>query len=144
MTPVNLGTKTGDSRDVSRGPRLSKPRLSQCPDDRRVRAIYEGDDLNSLSLRLAYVSMPRLTPRIAKRLRFLVSLYAAALVLLLIGCGGNGSGSGGGSGSSTPQIETSPHPPVRARYLRTDLQYNPNALQFFPSHGSCEAVIHRN
>jgi hypothetical protein len=80
----------------------------------------------------------------AERPSFLVSVCAAALLSLLIGCGGgNGAGSGGGSGGSGPQTETSSHPPLRARYLRTDIQYNPNALQFFPPHVTAYDGVHK-
>jgi DNA-binding beta-propeller fold protein YncE len=67
--------------------------------------------------------------------RFILFYVAAAVICLLPGCGGgsNGSGSGGGGGGGTI-TETSPHPPIRSQYRRTDLQYNPNALQFFPPH----------
>lgn len=62
------------------------------------------------------------------------------------GCGGGGPSSGGQgrSGSSPPtSVETSPHAPVRTRYLRTDIQYNPNALQFFPPHVTAYDSVHK-
>jgi WD40 repeat protein len=64
-----------------------------------------------------------------------------SLICLLAGCGGrSGTGSGGGLG---PIAETSPYPPIRAQYRRTDLQYNPNALQFFPPHVTAYDSVHR-
>ena len=73
-----------------------------------------------------------------------------ALLLGLTGCGGRGSSSGsggsGGSGSGSnppPATETGPHPAIRTRYLRTDLQYNPNALQFFPPHITAYDSVHK-
>jgi DNA-binding beta-propeller fold protein YncE len=69
----------------------------------------------------------------------------SVLICLLACCGGGGSGSGGGGGTkgSGPTTETSPHPPIRSRYLRTDLQYNPNALQFFPPHVTAYDSVHK-
>src|SRR5271157_4179980 len=68
---------------------------------------------------------------------------AAVFLCSLASCGGgSGSGSGGGQGPS-PTNETSPHPPIRAQYRRTDIQYNPNALQFFPPHVTAYDSTHR-
>jgi hypothetical protein len=65
------------------------------------------------------------------------TLLIATAMSGLVACGGSSAGPGG-SGSNPPPpppaIETNPHPPFRTRYLRTDIQYNPNALQFFPPH----------
>jgi WD40 repeat protein len=78
-----------------------------------------------------------------ERIRVL-SIWVATVFCLLTGCGGgSGSGSGGGGGGGGPQTETSPHPPIRAQYRRTDLQYNPNALQFFPPHVTTYDSIHK-
>ena len=75
-----------------------------------------------------------------ERSTYFINAYAAVLLLPLIGCsGGNVTGVGSGSGSAT---ETSPYPPLRARYLRTDIQYNPNALQFFPPHLTAYDSVH--
>lgn len=63
------------------------------------------------------------------------------VLLVSVACGG-GSGTGSGGGPS-PTTETSPHPPIRTRYLRTDLQYNPNALQFFPPHVTAYDSVHK-
>lgn len=65
-----------------------------------------------------------------------VTIWSVGISCLLTGCGGaRGSGSSGGSGrNGGPQAETNPHPPILAQYRRTDLQYNPNAFQFFPPH----------
>jgi hypothetical protein len=61
----------------------------------------------------------------------------------LVACSsGNGSGGGGPHGSG-PTTETSPHPPIHAQYRRTDLQYNPNALQFFPPHITAYDSVHK-
>jgi hypothetical protein len=69
---------------------------------------------------------------------------SAILLCLLTSCGGgSGANSGGGSGSSGATTETSPHPPIRTRYLRTDIQYNPNALQFFPPHVTAYDSVHK-
>jgi hypothetical protein len=38
---------------------------------------------------------------------------------------------------------TAPYPPGRTRYLRTDIQYNPNALQFFPPHVTAYDSVHK-
>lgn len=38
----------------------------------------------------------------------------------------------------------SPHPPFRTRYLRTDLQYNSNDLQFFPPHFTVYDSVHKH
>ncbi len=74
----------------------------------------------------------------------LMTLILAAL-WALVACGS--SGGSGGSGSNPPPpppaIETSSHPPFRTRYLRTDIQYNPNALQFFPPHFTAYDSVHR-
>jgi DNA-binding beta-propeller fold protein YncE len=62
----------------------------------------------------------------------------------LIACSSAGSGSSAGPGSgSGPATETSAHPPIRTQYRRTDLQYNPNALQFFPPHITAYDAIHK-
>jgi hypothetical protein len=39
---------------------------------------------------------------------------------------------------------TSPHPPFRTRYLRTDAQYSPNVLQFFPPHFTAYDSVHKH
>jgi hypothetical protein len=39
---------------------------------------------------------------------------------------------------------TSPHPPFRTRYLRTDLQYDATALQSFPPHFTVYDRVHRH
>lgn len=39
---------------------------------------------------------------------------------------------------------TSPHPPFRSRYLRTDLQYNSAALQAFPPHLTVYDGVHKH
>jgi len=69
-----------------------------------------------------------------------VIICAGIMPLLLVSCGGGSGGSGSGGGG--PQTETSPYPPIRARYLRTDIQYNPNALQFFPPHVTAYDSVH--
>lgn len=63
----------------------------------------------------------------------------------LLACGGNSSGNGRGSPPPPPpsQIVTAPHPSFRTRYLRTDIQYNPNALQFFPPHFTAYDSAHK-
>lgn len=73
------------------------------------------------------------------------ALYARIAVMLCAstGCGGGGSGSGGLGSNPPPTIETSPHPPIRTRYLRTDIQYNSNALQFFPPHITAYDSVHK-
>jgi hypothetical protein len=38
---------------------------------------------------------------------------------------------------------TSPHPPFRTRYLRTDVQYSPNVLNFFPPHFTAYDSVHK-
>jgi len=55
-----------------------------------------------------------------------------------------------GSITHTAQLQTevdlpisSPHPPFRTLYLRTDAQYNPNALQFFPPHFTAYDSVHK-
>ncbi len=95
-------------------------------------------------------TQPRLLPHVSRGENFGVSRFfnaltnacLAALACLLIGCGGgNGASFGGGGGG--PQTETSPHPAIRTRYLRTDIQYNPNALQFFPPHATAYDSVHK-
>src|SRR5271165_524843 len=67
---------------------------------------------------------------------------ACAIVALTASCGGgSGSGLGVGSGSGTT-TETSPHPPINSQYRRTDLQYDPNVLQFFPPHVTAYDSVH--
>jgi len=61
---------------------------------------------------------------------------------VLLACGGNGN-SGPGGGGPPPAVVTGPHPPLRSRYLRTDIQYNPNALQFFPPHFTAYDSVHK-
>jgi DNA-binding beta-propeller fold protein YncE len=63
-------------------------------------------------------------------------------LVVAVGCGG-GSGSPGSNPPPPPPTETGPHPPIRARYLRTDIQYNPNALQFFPPHVTAYDSVHK-
>jgi DNA-binding beta-propeller fold protein YncE len=66
------------------------------------------------------------------------------ILLASIGCGGASGGSGGsGSNQLPPVAETSPHPPIRTQYLRTDIQYNANALQFFPPHVTAYDSVHK-
>jgi len=82
----------------------------------------------------------------------LLGLISSALPFS-VGCGGGaassanssgGSGnSGGGSPSPTPSPATSPHPSIRTRYLRTDLQYDSNSLQFFPPHFTVYDSLHK-
>ena len=60
----------------------------------------------------------------------------------LMGCGGGARGGASGT-NPLPTMETSPHPSIRARYLRTDIQYNPNALQFFPPHVATYDSFHK-
>ena len=74
------------------------------------------------------------------------SVCVVAVFCLLTGCGGgsgSSSGGGGGGGGGGPQTETSPHPPILAQYRRTDLQYDPNALQFFPPHVTAYDSVHK-
>ena len=76
---------------------------------------------------------------------FMPALYAlvAFVFCAFTGCGGGASSDGSGS-NPIPATETSSHPPIRARYLRTDIQYNQNALQFFPPHvTACDSVHER-
>ena len=63
----------------------------------------------------------------------------------LVACGGGGSESksSGGPGGFGPTTETIAHPPIRTQYRRTDLQYNPNALQFFPPHVTAYDGAHK-
>ena len=70
-------------------------------------------------------------------------LYAALLISVsgFLGCGSGGNSGGGGGGGGT--TATSAHPPFRTRYLRTDLQYNPNELQFFPPHFTAYDGTHK-
>ncbi len=58
--------------------------------------------------------------------------------LSLVGCGGGSDTKYGGG----PQTETTSHPPIATQYRRTDLQYNPNALQFFPPHVTSYDTVH--
>ncbi|HEV2395826.1 MAG TPA: IPT/TIG domain-containing protein [Candidatus Sulfotelmatobacter sp.] len=75
--------------------------------------------------------------------RLATTFSASALtVCLFVGCGvRKESGLGRGSGS-TATTETGAHPPIRTQYRRTDIQYNPNALQFFPPHVTAYDSIH--
>lgn len=68
----------------------------------------------------------------------------SVILCAFTGCGGSSSDGPGGSGSNPPPAtETAPHPPGRTRYLRTDIQYNPNALQFFPPHITAYDSLHK-
>lgn len=69
-------------------------------------------------------------------------ILTLAFLVACGGRGGTGSGSGGGPNGGGPTVETSAHPPIRTQYRRTDLQYNPNALQFFPPHITAYDSIH--
>lgn len=69
--------------------------------------------------------------------------FATVLLCALASCGGGSKSGSGGGGGSGPTTETSAHPPLRTRYLRTDLQYNPNALQFFPPHVTAYDSVHK-
>ncbi len=68
---------------------------------------------------------------------------AIMVLCLLASCGGGSKSGSGGGGGSGPTTETSPHPPIHTRYLRTDIQYNPNALQFFPPHVTAYDSVHK-
>lgn len=70
------------------------------------------------------------------------AIVLLGMLLWLVGCGGGAGGSGGSGPPPPPAIETGPHPPIRTRYLRTDIQYNPNALQFFPPHVTAYDSVH--
>ena len=66
------------------------------------------------------------------------------------GSGSVSFGAVSGSLSHTAQLQllielpvSSPHPPFRTRYLRTDIQYNPNQLQFFPPHFTAYDSAHK-
>jgi DNA-binding beta-propeller fold protein YncE len=76
------------------------------------------------------------------RRRWVKTLTVALILSFLVSCGGASGTGPGGSGGSTAQTETGPHPPIHARYLRTDIQYNPNALQFFPPHITAYNSVH--
>jgi DNA-binding beta-propeller fold protein YncE len=75
-------------------------------------------------------------------MRLINSCVAAIGICLLAGCG-DGSNGSGGSGGGGPTTETSPHPPIRTQYGRTDSQYNPNALQFFPPYVTAYDSVHK-
>jgi hypothetical protein len=89
--------------------------------------------------------LPAKSASILQRFAFVL----VTLSLGLTGCGGgssSGSGGSGGSGSGSnppPATETGPHPAIRTRYLRTDLQYDPNNLQFFPPHITAYDSVHK-
>lgn len=76
-----------------------------------------------------------------------IGAACVAMILVMIsalaGCGGGsslgGSGGGGGGGAKA----TSSHPPFRTRYVRTDLQYDPNVFQFFPPHFTAYDSAHK-
>jgi hypothetical protein len=72
--------------------------------------------------------------------QFVVILVALTFVP---GCGGSGSGGSGGGSGGSPTMETNPHPPIRTQYRRTDIQYNPNALQFLPPHVTVYDSVHK-
>jgi WD40 repeat protein len=72
----------------------------------------------------------------------LISVVIVTLCLVS-GCGGGSGSSLGGGGGHGPQTETASHPPARTQYRRTDLQYNPNALQFFPPHVTAYDKVHK-
>lgn len=75
---------------------------------------------------------------------FLLLTFAVTTLCGLLACGGGSGGSGSNPPPPPPPaIETAPHPPFRTRYLRTDLQYNPNALQFFPPHLTAYDSVHK-
>ncbi len=78
--------------------------------------------------------------------RRMCNCFVLVVLWLCIGCGGGGSSSGGPGSSPPPPIptvETNPHPPFRSRYLRTDSEYNPNALEFFPPHLTAYDRVHK-
>lgn len=79
------------------------------------------------------------------RVTWLINVCVSTVALcLLSSCGRVGeSGLDGGSGGSGPTTEIGPHPPIRARYLRTDIQYNSNSLQFFPPHVTAYDSVHK-
>ena len=76
-------------------------------------------------------------------IRVVKDCVAVMVILALVACGGGGTGGGVGPPPPPPATETSPHPPARTRYLRTDIQYNPNALQFFPPHVTAYDSVHK-
>ncbi len=75
-------------------------------------------------------------------------VLCAAFLISVSGClgcgsGGNSGGGGGGGNGGGGTTATSAHPPFRTRYLRTDLQYDPNELQFFPPHFTAYDGTHK-
>lgn len=81
--------------------------------------------------------------RLVVRILFVVSICGA-----LCGCGSGGgrassTGPSGPSGPPPDQPVTSAHAPVRTRYLRTDIQYLPNALEGFPPHFAAYDSVHQ-
>ena len=90
--------------------------------------------------------LPAKSANVSQRLAFVLM----GLLLGLTGCGGGSSPGSGGSGGPPPpppppppMTETGPHPPVRTRYLRTDLQYDPNFFQWFPPHITAYDSVHK-
>jgi hypothetical protein len=76
-----------------------------------------------------------------KASRFIAVCVSAAVLCVAVRCGG-GSWKSDGAGDSGPTPETAPHPPTSTRYVHTDIQYNPNALQFFPPHITAYDSVH--
>ena len=76
-------------------------------------------------------------------LRISVPTSLSSVLCLFASCGGGSKSGSGGGGSFGPTTETSPHPPIHTRYVRTDIQYNPNALQFFPPHVTAYDSVHK-
>ena len=63
--------------------------------------------------------------------------FATVLLCALASCGGGSkSGSGGGGGSGPTTTETSAHPPLRARFLRTDVN-QPERSPVLPPTSPC-------
>lgn len=101
-------------------------------DSTALKAFQEN--LIARILRNAQKANPR------SRLQALCSLP----LCFVIGCGGGpGSTPGGGRAGSKTQTATSTHPPISTQYRRTDLQYDPNALQFFPPHVTAYDSVHK-
>jgi len=88
-----------------------------------------------------------MSSRVAREKYRLDLASAIACLCVFLSCGGNSNSSGTGGGNPPPPpppaTVTVPHPSFRTRYLRTDIQYNPNALQFFPPHFTAYDSAHQ-
>lgn len=91
--------------------------------------------------------MHEISTKVKNTLLGRAALGIVAIGILLDGCGGNSSSAGPPvtppAPPTQPILVSAPHAPIRARYLRTNSFYDPNALGFAPPHFTVYDAVHR-